>query len=251
MSKKLENKVVIVTGASKGIGAGIAKQMGVSGAKVVVNYATSKEGAEAVVAEIVKSGGNAIAVQGDISKQTDVKRLFEETVKVYGGLDVLVNNAGIYEFAVLDTFTEDSYRRMFDINVLSLLLTSQEAVKLLCANGGSIINISSFASTRPEPYSVVYGATKSAVDNITTSLSQELGPKNIRVNSIRPGGVFTEGVASLGATEDSDAMKGMVNRSALGRMATPNDIGKMAVFLASDDSTIITGQTIEVSGGFK
>ena len=251
MSKKLENKVVIVTGASKGIGAGIAKQMGVSGAKVVVNYASSKEGAEAVVAEIVKSGGNAIAVQGDMSKQTDVKRLFEETVKVFGGLDVLVNNAGIYEFALLDTFTEDSYRRMFDINVLSLLLTSQEAVKLFSTNGGSIINISSFASTRPEPYSVVYGATKSAVDNITTSLSQELGPKNIRVNSIRPGGVFTEGVASLGATEDSDAIKGMVNRSALGRMATPNDIGKMAVFLASDDSTIITGQTIEVSGGFK
>jgi 3-oxoacyl-[acyl-carrier protein] reductase len=251
MNKKLENKVVIVTGASKGIGAGIAKQMGVSGAKVVVNYASSKEGAEAVVAEIVKSGGNAIAVQGDMSKQTDVKRLFEETVKVFGGLDVLVNNAGIYEFALLDTFTEDSYRRMFDVNLLSLLLTSQEAVKLFSTNGGSIINISSFASTRPEPYSVVYGATKSAVDNITTSLSQELGPKNIRVNSIRPGGVFTEGVASLGATEDSDAIKGMVNRSALGRMATPNDIGKMAVFLASDDSTIITGQTIEVSGGFK
>ncbi|MBC5862813.1 SDR family NAD(P)-dependent oxidoreductase [Flavobacterium turcicum] len=251
MSKKLENKVVIVTGASKGIGVGIAKQMGASGAKVVVNYASSKEGAEAVVAEIVKSGGNAIAVQGDMSKQIDVKRLFEETVKVFGGLDVLVNNAGIYEFALLETFTEDSYRRMFDINVLSLLLTSQEAVKLFGTNGGSIINISSFASTRPEPYSVVYGATKSAVDNITTSLSQELGPKNIRVNSIRPGGVFTEGVASLGTTEDSDAIKGMVNRSALGRMATPNDIGKMAVFLASDDSSIITGQTIEVSGGFK
>ena len=251
MNNKLENKVVIVTGASKGIGAGIAKQMGVAGAKVVVNYVSSKKNADAVVQEIVQAGGNAIAVQGDMSKQADVKHLFEETLNKFGGLDVLVNNAGIYEFALLEGFTEDSYRRTFDINVLGILLTSQEAVNLFGTNGGSIINISSFAGTRPEPYSVVYAASKGAVDSITYSLSQELGAKNIRVNSIRPGGVFTDGVAKLGATEDSDAIKGMVSRSALGRMATPMDIGNMAVFLASDDSKIITGQTVEVSGGFK
>ena len=251
MEKKLENKVIIVTGASKGIGAGIAKQMGVAGAKVVVNYVSSKEGADEVVSQILKSGGTAIAIQGDMSVQADVINLFKETIKVYEGLDVLVNNAGVYEFALLESFTEDSYRRTFDVNVLGILLSTKEAVKLFGEKGGSIINISSFAGTRPEPYSVVYAASKGAVDSITYSLSQELGSKNIRVNSIRPGGVFTEGVASLGATEDSDAIKGIKTRSALGRMATPDDIGKMAVFLASDDSSIITGQTVEVSGGFK
>ena len=251
MNNKLENKVVVVTGASKGIGAGIAKQMGASGAKVVVNYASSKESADAVVAEIISSGGNAVAVQGDMSKQEDVKRLFEETVNFFGGLDVLVNNAGVYGFSLLESFTEDSYRHIFDLNVLGVLLTSQEAVKLFGASGGSIINISSFAGTRPEPYSVVYAASKGAVDSITYALSQELGAKNIRVNSIRPGGVFTDGVAKLGISEESEVIQSIVNRSSLGRMATPNDIGNMAVFFASDESRIITGQTVEVSGGFK
>lgn len=251
MNNKLENKVVVVTGASKGIGAGIAKQMGASGAKVVVNYASSKESADAVVAEIISSGGNAVAVQGDMSKQEDVKRLFEETVNFFGGLDVLVNNAGVYGFSLLESFTEDSYRHIFDLNVLGVLLTSQEAVKLFGASGGSIINISSFAGTRPEPYSVVYAASKGAVDSITYALSQELGAKNIRVNSIRPGGVFTDGVAKLGISEESEAIQSIVNRSSLGRMATPNDIGNMAVFFASDESRTITGQTVEVSGGFK
>lgn len=251
MNNKLENKVVVVTGASKGIGAGIAKQMGASGAKVVVNYASSKESADAVVAEIISSGGNAVAIQGDMSKQSDVKRLFEETVNFFGGLDVLVNNAGVYGFSLLESFTEDSYRHIFDLNVLGVLLTSQEAVKLFGASGGSIINISSFAGTRPEPYSVVYAASKGAVDSITYALSQELGAKNIRVNSIRPGGVFTDGVAKLGISEESEAIQSIVNRSSLGRMATPNDIGNMAVFFASDESRIITGQTVEVSGGFK
>lgn len=251
MNNKLENKVVVVTGASKGIGAGIAKQMGASGAKVVVNYASSKESADVVVAEIISSGGNAVAVQGDMSKQEDVKRLFEETVKFFGGLDVLVNNAGVYGFSLLESFTEDSYRHIFDLNVLGVLLTSQEAVKLFGASGGSIINISSFAGTRPEPYSVVYAASKGAVDSITYALSQELGAKNIRVNSIRPGGVFTDGVAKLGISEESEAIQSIVNRSSLGRMATPNDIGNMAVFFASDESRTITGQTVEVSGGFK
>lgn len=251
MNNNLENKVAIVTGASKGIGAEIAKQMGASGAKVIVNYASSKENADAVVAHIIQAGGNAISVQGDISKQTDIKHLFEETVRIFGSLDILVNNAGIYEFELLETFTEDSFRRTFDLNVLGLLLATQEAIKLFDEKGGSIINISSFASTRPEPYSVVYAASKGAVDSITYALSQELGPKNIRVNAIRPGGVLTEGVAKLGITEESESIKSLVNRSSLGRMATPNDIGNMAVFLASDESKIITGQTIEVSGGFK
>lgn len=251
MNNKLENKVVVVTGASKGIGAGIAKQMGASGAKVVVNYASSKESADAVVAEIISTGGNAVAIQGDMSKQSDVKRLFEETVIFFGGLDVLVNNAGVYGFSLLESFTEDSYRHIFDLNVLGVLLTSQEAVKLFGASGGSIINISSFAGTRPEPYSVVYAASKGAVDSITYALSLELGVKNIRVNSIRPGGVFTDGVAKLGISEESEAIQSIVNRSSLGRMATPNDIGNMAVFFASDESRIITGQTVEVSGGFK
>ena len=251
MNNNLENKVAIVTGASKGIGAEIAKQMGASGAKVIVNYASSKENADAVVAHIIQAGGNAISVQGDISKQTDIKHLFEETVRIFGSLDILVNNAGIYEFELLETFTEDSFRRTFDLNVLGLLLATQEAIKLFDEKGGSIINISSFASTRPEPYSLVYAASKGAVDSITYALSQELGPKNIRVNAIRPGGVLTEGIAKLGITEESESIKSLINRSSLGRMATPNDIGNMAVFLASDESKIITGQTIEVSGGFK
>jgi 3-oxoacyl-[acyl-carrier protein] reductase len=251
MTMKLENKVVIVTGASKGIGAGIAKQMGLEGAKVVVNYASSASDAEKVVTEITNNGGTAIAVKGDMSKQADVKNLFEQTIQSFGKLDTLVNNAGIYEFAPLAAFSEDSYRSVFAVNVLGLLLASHEAEKLFGENGGSIINISSFASTRPEPYSVVYGASKGAVDTITTALAQELGPKNIRVNSIRPGGVLTEGVEKLGATADSEPIQQMIKRSALGRMVTPNDIAKLAIFLASDDSQIITGQFIEVSGGFK
>ena len=251
MKRILENKVVVITGASKGIGAGVAKQMAASGAKVVVNYGSSKKEAEEVVAEITKSGGSAVAVQGDISILADVKQLFQETIKVYGRLDALVNNAGIYEFELLESFTEESYRKTFDINVLGVLLASKEATPLFDENGGSIINISSFAGTRPEPYSVVYAASKGAVDSITYALSQELGPKNIRVNSIRPGGVFTEGIAKLAASLDSDVILGTVKRSALGRMATPDDIGNMAVFFASDESKIITGQTVEVSGGFK
>jgi 3-oxoacyl-[acyl-carrier protein] reductase len=251
MINQLKNKVVIVTGASKGIGSGIAKQMGASGATVVVNYASSKDGADAVVNEITQAGGTAIAIQGDMSKHADVKRLFEQTATAFGRLDAVVNNAGIYEFAPLEHFTEDSYRRIFDINVLGILLTSQEAIKFFGTDGGSIINISSFASTRPEPYSLAYGASKGAVDSITVALSQELGPLKIRVNAIQPGGVFTEGVAKFGATPESDVMQQMVSRSALGRMATPDDIGKAAVFFVADDSAIITGQFIEVSGGFK
>jgi 3-oxoacyl-[acyl-carrier protein] reductase len=251
MNKQLENKVAIITGASKGIGAGIARQVAAAGARVVVNYASDQNGAEALVAAIAKAGGTAIAIQADISRQADVQRLFEETMQAYGQLDILVNNAGVYEFALLDQFTEESYRRIFDINVLGLLLASQGALNAFGVKGGSIINIGSFASTRPEPYSIVYGASKGAVDTITRALSQELGPKGIRVNAIQPGGVLTEGTSRLGAVEDSDMIKQMVSRSALGRMATPEDIGNAVVFLAADESEIITGQFIEVSGGLK
>jgi len=251
MNNRMKSKVVIVTGASKGIGAGIAKEMGSAGAKVVVNYSSDKDGADAVVTEISKEGGAAISIQGDLTKKADVQRLFTETADKFGGLDVLVNNAGIYEFAPLEGLTEDSYRRVFDVNVLGLLLTSQEAVKSFGEKGGSIINISSYASTRPDPYSIVYGASKGAVDSITISLSQELGPKNIRVNAIQPGGVLTEGVSKLGITEASGVITQVIKRSALGRMAKPDDIGKIAVFLASDEAATITGQAIEVSGGYR
>ena len=251
MGNQLVDKVVIVTGASKGIGAGIAKQMAAAGAKVTVNYSSDKGGADKVVSEITQGGGTAIAVQGDMSRQADVSGLFKQTADAFGTLDVLVNNAGIYEFNLLDYFSEESYRKMFDVNVLGVILATREAVKSFGGKGGSIINISSFASTRPEPYSMAYGASKGAVDAITISLSQELGPKNIRVNAIQPGGVLTEGVAKLGATFESDAIQQTIKRSALGRMATPDDIGKAAVFLASDESSVITGQFLEVSGGFK
>jgi len=251
MERTLDNKVVVVTGASKGIGAGIAKKMAVAGAKVIVNFSSDKAFAEAIVDEITKAGGTAAAIRADMSKQVDVQRLFRETSILFGTLDILVNNAGTYEFALLEGFSEQSYKKIFDLNVLGTLLSCRHALDFFSKAGGSIINISSFASTRPEPYSVVYAASKGAVDSITYALSQELGPRNIRVNSVRPGGVFTEGVASLGATLESDAIQAMVKRSALGRMATPGDIGGMAVFLASGQSRSITGQTIEVSGGFR
>ncbi len=253
MSNNVANKVVIVTGASKGIGAGIAKQMGLHGARLVINYATGKADAEKLVQGITNAGGTAIAIQADMSKAADVQRLFEETNATYNDLDVLVNNAGIYEFGPLEGFTENAYRRMFDVNVLGVLLASQQALKFFNAKGGSIINISSFASKNPEPYSLVYAATKAAVSSITTSLSQELGPKKIRVNSILPGGILTEGVAKLGMSTDASdpVVKQMISRTALGRMGTPEDIGKLAVFLASDEAFFITGQEIEISGGFK
>ncbi len=248
----LNQKVVLVTGASKGIGAGIALEMGRQGAQVIVHYATDAAGAQAVVDRIQQAGGTACALPGDLSEEATVQALFAEISTRFGTLNVLVNNAGIYEFAPLEGATEASYRRMFDVNVWALVLIMQQAIPLFtAAGGGSIINISSFASVRPEPYSLLYGATKSAVDSLTTSLSQELGPKNIRVNSIRPGGVFTEGVAKMGATQDSEPIQQMVRRSALGRMATPADIAPLAVFLASEDAALITGQMIEVSGGFK
>ena len=247
---KLNNKVAVVTGASKGIGAGIAKSLAAEGAAVVVNYASSHEGADRVVKEIESAGGKAIAIQGDVSKSADVTRLFAEAKKAYGKLDILVNNAGVYEFGALEQVTEDHFHRMFNTNVLGLLLATQEAVKQFGPEGGSIINIGSNASAITPPTSAVYTATKGAVDAVTHVLAKELGPKKIRVNSINPGMVETEGVHSAGFM-GSDFQKQMVSQTPLGRLGQPSDIGPIAVFLASSDSAWLTGETLLASGGVR
>jgi 3-oxoacyl-[acyl-carrier protein] reductase len=249
MSKKLEGKVAVVTGASKGIGASIARHLAAEGASVVVNYASSKEGADKVVAEITGKGGKAIAVQGDVAKQADIDKLFSETKKKYGRLDILVNNAGVYEFAPLEALTETQFHKIFNLNVLGLLLTTQTAAKYL-GEGGSIINIGSAVTRITPPTTVVYTATKGAVDAITGVLSRELGPKKIRVNSINPGMVETEGVHSAGFI-GSDFEKGAVAQTPLGRIGQPEDIGPIAVFLASDDSRWLTGEQLLASGGMR
>ena len=247
---KLENKVAIVTGASKGIGASIAKHLAAEGAAVVVNYASSKKGADQVVAEITRTGGRAIAVQADVADQADVVRLFAEARAAFGRLDILVNNAGIYEFSPLDGVTEAHFHKQFDVNVLGLLLASKEAVKYFDAAGGSIVNVSSGASTLTPPNTSVYSATKAAVDAITRSLAKELGPRNIRVNAINPGMVETEGVHAAGFME-SDFRKGLEAQTPLGRIGQPQDIAPAAVFLASGDAGWITGETLLVGGGLR
>jgi 3-oxoacyl-[acyl-carrier protein] reductase len=245
---KLKDQVAIVTGASKGIGAGIAKALAAEGASVVVNYSSSKSGADTVVAEIVKKGGKAVAVQADVSKQADITRLFVETKKAYGRLDVLVNNAGIYDFAPIEAVTEDSFHKQFNLNVLGLILSSQAAVKHFGPAGGNIINISSVVSTIAPPNTSVYSATKGAVDAVTKSLAKELGPRKIRVNSINPGLVITEGVQGAGF-EGSDFQKDFEAKAPLGRVGLPKDIAPAAVFLASNDSAWMTGETLVISGG--
>jgi 3-oxoacyl-[acyl-carrier protein] reductase len=247
---KLRNKVAIVTGASKGIGAGIAKGLAEEGASVVVNYASSKAGADQVVAEIVKKGGKAIAVQGDVSKPSDVQRLFQETKKAYGRLDVLVNNAGVYQFAPLSEITEEQFHRQFNTNVLGLILATQEAEKLFGSEGGNVINIGSAVSAITPPDSAVYTATKGAVDAVTHVLAKELGPKKIRVNSINPGLVETEGVHAQGFI-GGDFQKNLEARTPLGGIGQPEDIARIAVFLASKDSGWLTGETIVASGGLR
>ena len=247
---KLKGKVAVVTGASKGIGADIAKGLAKEGASVVVNYASSKEGADRVVAEITGRGGKAIAVQGDVSKASDVKRLFSETKKSFGKLDVLVNNAGVYKFAPLEDITEEHFHWHFNTNVLGLLLTTQEAAKLFPAEGGSVINIGSTATALNPPTTAVYTATKGAVDAVTHVLAKELGPKKIRVNSINPGMVETEGVHSIGII-GSDFQKSFEAQTPLGRIAQPEDITPIAVFLASSDSGWLTGETLLASGGLR
>jgi len=244
---KLAGKTAVVTGASKGIGAGIAKAFGKEGANVVVNYARDKEDAEKVAAAIEKAGGKAITVQADVSRQADVDRLFEVTKKTFGTVDVLVNNAGVYEFAPIDQVTEASYRRMFDLNVLGTVLSTQAALKSM--NGsGSIINVSSVAALTPIPTGSLYSATKGAVDVITRRLAEELGPRKIRVNSLAPGLVETEGTRAAG-TSEGNFKETIVARTPLGRVGAVDDIAKVAVFLASDDSGWITGEVLPVGGG--
>ena len=247
---KLKGKVAVVTGASKGIGAGIARSLAAEGAAVVVNYASSKEGADRVVAEIKDKGGKAIAVQGDVAKAADVERIFAETSKAFGRLDVLVNNAGVYEFAPLEDITETHFHRMFNTNVLGLLLATREAAKHFGPEGGSIINIGSTATELNVPTAAVYTATKSAVDAVTQVLSKELGPKKIRVNSINPGMVETEGVHAAGFI-GSDFQKNFEAQTPLGRIGQPDDISPIAVFLASGDSGWLTGELLVASGGLR
>ena len=249
MSKKLEGKMAVVTGASKGIGAAIARQLGAEGASVVVNYASSKEGADKVVNEIVSKGGKAIAVQGDVSKQADIDKLFAETKKAYKKVDILVNNAGIYEFGPLEAVTEAQFHKIFNLNVLGLLLTTQAATKHF-SEGASVINIGSGVSRITPPNTAVYTATKGAVDAITGVLSKELGAKKIRVNSINPGIVETEGTHTAGFI-GSDFEKALVAQTPLGRAGQPDDIGAVAVFLASDDSRWLTGEHILAAGGLR
>ncbi len=246
---KLENKVAIVTGASKGIGASIAKHLAAEGAKVVVNYASSKEGADKVVKGITDNGGIAIAVQADVSNEADVIRLFEVTKKAFGKLDILVNNAVAQGYAPVEQISAETFHQSFNVNVLGPILTIQAALKLFSDKGGNIINISSGASKMPLPSASLYSASKAALDAITISLSKELGAKNIRVNSILPGATETEGARSAGITTGSDVEKMFIANTPLGRRGQPEDIAKAAVFLASDDAAWITGEQISVSGG--
>jgi 3-oxoacyl-[acyl-carrier protein] reductase len=247
---KLTNKVALVTGASKGIGAGIATALAADGASVVVNYASSKEGADKVVAGIKAKGGKAVAVQGDFSKPEDIAKVFAETKKVFGRLDTLVNNAGVYTFTPLEQVTVEDYHRIFGLNVLGLLLASKEALKYFGPEGGDIINIGSVVSSLTPPQSSIYTATKGAVDAITQVLAKELGPKKIRVNSINPGMVETEGVHAAGFI-GSDFEKNAVAQTPLGRIGQPQDIATVASFLASDDSNWLTGELLKAGGGLR
>jgi len=246
---KLKNKVAVVTGASKGIGASIAKHFAAEGAKVVVNYASSKEGADKVVKAITDNGGIAIAVQADVSKEADVNRLFEEAKKVFGTLDILVNNAVFQQYLPIEQASVEAFHQHFDVNVLGPILTIQASLKLFGDKGGTVINISSGASKYPLPAASLYSATKAALDAITISLSKELGVKNVRINSILPGATETEGATSAGVTAGSEYEKMFIANTPLGRRGQPEDIAKVAVFLASDDAAWITGEQISVSGG--
>jgi 3-oxoacyl-[acyl-carrier protein] reductase len=248
MPIRLAQKTALVTGASKGIGAEIARRLAADGAAVIVNYASSRAGAEKVVAEITTAGGKAVAVQADVSKEADVLRMFAEAAKAFGRVHVLVNNAGVYEFGAIEEMTEAQYRRLFDLNVLGLLLTTRELVQQFGPEGGSIINIGSVAATSAPSTGSVYSATKAAVDAITRSLAKELGPRKIRVNSVNPGMVETEGTRSQGIT-DSDWAKQVAAETPLQRLGRPGDIAPVVAFLASDEAGWITGETLIVSGG--
>jgi 3-oxoacyl-[acyl-carrier protein] reductase len=246
---KLSGKVAVVTGASKGIGAAIAKSLAAEGASVVVNYASSKSGARTVVDSIIAAGGKAVAVGGDVSKTGDAQTIIDAAIKNYGRLDILVNNSGVYEFSPIEAATEDQFHRMFNINVLGLLLTTQAALKHI-GEGGSIINIGSVVSRVTPPASAIYTGTKGAVDAITGVLARELGPKKIRVNAINPGMIETEGVHSAGFL-GTDFEKDLISQTPLGRIGQPGDISSIATFLASDDSAWLTGEHILAGGGLR
>ncbi|MDQ1693653.1 MAG: 3-oxoacyl-[acyl-carrier protein] reductase [Acidobacteriaceae bacterium] len=247
---KLTGKVAVVTGASKGIGAGIAKELAAQGASVVVNYASSKEGAEKVVAEITKDGGRAVAVGGSVAKAADIDALFATAKKAFGKVDILVNNAGVYKFEPLDAVTEDAIDWMFDTNVKGLLLATQAVVAQFPPEGGSVINIGSVASEMTTPMSVVYSGTKGALDAITRVLAKELGPKKIRVNAVNPGPVQTEGFKASGV-EGSDFASQMLQITPLGRLGQPDDVATVVAFLASDDARWVTGSLLQVAGGMR
>lgn len=250
MSQKLTGKVALVTGASKGIGAEIARQLAAEGASVVVNYSSSKEGADRVVADIVRQGGKAVAVQANVTQPGDVQRLVAESKKAFGRLDVVVNNAGVYEFSPLENITPEHFHKQFDLNVLGLLLVTQEAAKQFGPDGGSIINVSSIVAATPLPNASVYSASKAAVNAVTRSLAQELGPRKIRVNSINPGMVETEGLQSAGIAH-SDFRSQTERQTPLGRIGQPQDIAPAAIYLASPDSSWITGESFYISGGMR
>jgi 3-oxoacyl-[acyl-carrier protein] reductase len=250
MAKKLTGKVAVVTGASKGIGAAIARQLAAEGAAVVVNYASSKAGADRVVADITRNGGKAVAVQADVARPADIRRLFAQARETFGRLDVLVNNAGIYEFAPLEAITAEHFHKMFDLNVLGLILATQEAARHFGPDGGSVINVSSVVSTLAVPMASVYSATKAAVDAVTRSLAKELAPRKVRVNSINPGMVETEGVHAAGIAE-SEMRRQTEAQTPLGRIGQPDDIAPAVVFLASPDSGWITGETMYLTGGLR
>jgi 3-oxoacyl-[acyl-carrier protein] reductase len=250
MSQKLHGKVAVVTGASKGIGAAIARHLAAEGAAVVVNYSSSKEAADRVVKEITNSGGTAVAVKANLADSADIKKLFAETKNKFDKLDILVNNAGIYEFAPLENVTPEHFHKQFDLNVLGLVLASQEAAKHFGPSGGAIVNISSVVAHSPVATASVYSGTKAAVDAITRSLAKELGPRNIRVNAINPGMVETEGLQGAGIAH-SDFRKATEAQTPLGRIGRPDDIAPAAIFFASSDSSWITGETLTISGGLR
>lgn len=250
MSQKLAGRVAVVTGASKGIGAAIAEHLAAEGAAVVVNYASSKTGADKVVGKIVEQGGRAVAVQADVSRPADIERLFAESKQAFGKVDILVNNAGIYEFAPIEEVTPEHFHKQFNLNVLGLLLTTQEAVKHFGEEGGSVVNVSSVVAALAPPNTAVYSATKAAVNAITKSLGQELGPRRIRVNAVNPGMIETEGTHGAGITE-SDFRKQIEAQTPLGRIGQPEDIAPAVVFLASSDSGWLTGETLYISGGLR
>lgn len=249
MNFNLKEKVAIITGASKGIGSGIAKALAAEGVAVAVNYARSGKDADKVVAEIIQNGGRAHAVQGDVSKKSDVERLFKETYEVFGHIDILVNNAGIYKFSPIESISEEEFHQHFNINVLGAFFTIQEALKYFPETGGNIINISSVASKQPGPFTSLYGSTKAAVDTLTLALAKELGARNIRVNTVAPGVTATEGVDEQGLLNTDEATKSILSATALGRIGQPNDIASVVVFLASDAASWLTGERIRASGG--